>query len=91
MDVWNNNQWKENSLVFPFKSGYCSVVRANWPGMYSSFWKKDPYIKEPCVMPKVAMVAVAVLQPVGLALTISLSETALVASLCSRTSTSWAP
>ncbi|KAE8744714.1 hypothetical protein FOCC_FOCC008622 [Frankliniella occidentalis] len=39
-DVWANNQWKENSIIYPIRKAYCSTVRNNFPGLYETFYQK---------------------------------------------------
>ncbi|XP_026274879.1 uncharacterized protein LOC113204090 [Frankliniella occidentalis] len=41
LDVRSNNQWKENAVVFAFKSGVCQRLKENMPTFYNLFYKKS--------------------------------------------------
>ncbi|XP_026289822.1 uncharacterized protein LOC113214601 isoform X2 [Frankliniella occidentalis] len=39
VDLWSNNQWKENAFIFYFKNGACHALTDNMPGFYEQFFK----------------------------------------------------
>ncbi|XP_052120995.1 uncharacterized protein LOC127748965 [Frankliniella occidentalis] len=58
LDVRNNNQWKENSLVIDFKDKACSMIATHIPGFYHLMFDKDGKApKSPCVIPAGVYVA----------------------------------
>ncbi|XP_052122438.1 uncharacterized protein LOC113213503 [Frankliniella occidentalis] len=48
LDVWANNQWKENAFVLFFKNRACSSLRANTPSFYEHVFKRE--IKDRCII-----------------------------------------
>ncbi|XP_026284263.2 uncharacterized protein LOC113210464 [Frankliniella occidentalis] len=40
IDVWSNNQWKENAFIFYFKNKGCMSLRENIPSLYQHIFKK---------------------------------------------------
>ncbi|KAK3915847.1 Glycerol metabolism operon regulatory protein [Frankliniella fusca] len=51
-DLWNNNQWKENSILYRIPRGFCSTIRTNFPGLYETFYGVSALTKTPCRFPK---------------------------------------
>ncbi|XP_052122366.1 uncharacterized protein LOC113213664 [Frankliniella occidentalis] len=40
LDVWRNNQWKENAFVFFRKDKACTHIKTNVPTLYEPLFKK---------------------------------------------------
>ncbi|XP_052124804.1 uncharacterized protein LOC127749684 [Frankliniella occidentalis] len=52
LDVWTNNQWKENSIIYRIPKAYCSTVRSNFPGLYETFYQASAWSKGLCTFLK---------------------------------------
>ncbi|XP_052125444.1 uncharacterized protein LOC113215657 [Frankliniella occidentalis] len=46
-DVWTNNQWKENSILYRIPKAFCSTVRTNFPGLYETIYQANASSNEP--------------------------------------------
>ncbi|XP_052130072.1 uncharacterized protein LOC113205615 [Frankliniella occidentalis] len=53
LDLWANNQWKENAFVFTKKNDACTAIKVNIPGFYELFNKKRE-TKGRCIIKQVS-------------------------------------